>query len=101
MYCRRNNKNNNNFVFLKPFIIIAHMIIYKNSGYISKYYVTNKKTVNNSTKSILKGPDDGVLHLKESRLWTLSIVQCFFQKNNIWETGSISVFRYKEGGLSD
>jgi hypothetical protein len=28
-------------------------------------------------KSVLKGSDDGILHLKESYLWNLSIVHCF------------------------
>jgi hypothetical protein len=47
-------------------------------------------------KSILKGSNDGILHLKESRLWTLSIVQFFFnttfQKLNLFQSS-----RKKEG----
>jgi hypothetical protein len=30
-------------------------------------------------KPILKGSDDGVLHLKESGFWTLSVIQCFLK----------------------
>jgi hypothetical protein len=44
-------------------------------------------------KSILNGSDDGVMHFEESCFWTLSIVQCFFFKNNVSEAGSASVFR--------
>jgi hypothetical protein len=42
---------------------------------------------------ILKGSDDGVMHLEESCFRTLSIVHVFFFKNNVSETDSASVFR--------
>jgi hypothetical protein len=42
--------------------------------------------------SVLKGSDDGVMHVEESCFRTLSIVQCFFFKN-VSEAGSASVFR--------
>jgi hypothetical protein len=32
--------------------------------------------------AFLKGSDDGVFHFRESCLWTLSIVQCFFLPKN-------------------
>jgi hypothetical protein len=41
-------------------------------------YLKDKLNELESNNSILKGSDDGVLHLKESCLWTFSIIQCFF-----------------------
>jgi hypothetical protein len=42
---------------------------------LSSYLVMFQE--NNVSESILKGSDDGVLYLKESCFWTLSIIYCF------------------------
>jgi hypothetical protein len=42
---------------------------------------------------ILKGSDDGEMHFEESCFRTLSIVQCFYFKNDVSEAGPASVFR--------
>jgi hypothetical protein len=51
------------------------------------------ETLLSAYESIMKGSDDGVMHFEESCFWTLSIVQCFFFKNNVSEADSASVFR--------
>jgi hypothetical protein len=35
-------------------------------------------------------PEDSKLHFEESCFWTVSIVKCFFFKNNVSEAGSTS-----------
>jgi hypothetical protein len=54
-----------------------------------QFWLQNFKTSLYDTVSILKGSDEGVLHLKQSGFWTLSIVQCFlrnatFRKLNLF-----------------
>jgi hypothetical protein len=48
--------------------------------------------------SILKGSEDGVMHFEESCFWTLSIIQCFFFKNDVSETDSCFHLRVKTIG---